>query len=42
MLAGLSDGQTILCVAGDFNSHIGMFQSVGEESIEEEDLDEEQ
>ena len=23
-LAGLSDGQTMLCVAGDFNAHIGV------------------
>ena len=25
-LAGLSDGQTMLCVAGDFNAHIGVIE----------------
>ena len=25
-LAGLSDGQTMLCVAGDFNAHIGVVE----------------
>ena len=32
-LAGLSDGQTMLCVAGDFNAHIGVVEPVDEESI---------
>ena len=32
-LAGLSDGQTMLCVAGDFNAHIGVVESRDEESI---------
>ena len=32
-LAGLSDGQTMLCVAGDFNAHIGLIEPVDEESI---------
>ena len=32
-LAGLSDGQTMLCVAGDFNAHIGVVESGDEESI---------
>ena len=25
-LAGLSDGQTMVCVAGDFNAHIGVVE----------------
>ena len=33
-LAGLSDGQTMLCVAGDFSAHIGMFEPGDEESNE--------
>ena len=33
-LAVLSDGQTMLCVAGDFNAHIGVIEPVDEESIE--------
>ena len=32
-LAGLSDGQTMLCVAGDFNAHIGVVEPGDEESI---------
>ena len=32
-LAGLSDGQTLLCVAGDFNAHIGVVEPGDEESI---------
>ena len=32
-LAGLSDGQTVLCVAGDFNAHIGVVEPGDEESI---------
>ena len=32
-LAGLSDGQTILCVAGDCNAHIGVVEPEDEESI---------
>ena len=32
-LAGLSDGQTMLCVAGDFNAHIGAVEPGDEESI---------
>ena len=32
-LAGLNDGKTMLCVAGDFNAHIGMFEPVDEESM---------
>ena len=31
-LAGLSDGQTMLCVAGDFNAHIGVVEPGDEES----------
>ena len=31
--AGLSDGQTILCVAGDFSAHIGVVEPGDEESI---------
>ena len=31
-LAGLSDGQTMLCVAGDFNAHIGVVGPGDEES----------
>ena len=31
--AGLSDGQTMLCVAGDFNAHIGVVEPGNEESI---------
>ena len=30
-LAGLSDGQTMLCVAGDFNAHIGVVEPGDEE-----------
>ena len=33
MLAGLSDGQTMMCVAGDFNADIGFVEPVDEESI---------
>ena len=29
----MSDGQTMLCVAGDFNAHIGVVEAVDEESI---------
>ena len=32
-MAGLSDGQTMLCVAGDFNVQIGVFEPGDEESI---------
>ena len=32
-LAGLSDGQTMLCVAGDFNAHIEVVEPGDEESI---------
>ena len=32
-LAGLSDGQTMLCVAGDFNAHIGVLGPGDEEII---------
>ena len=32
-LAGLSDGQTMLCVAGDFNAHICVVEPGDEESI---------
>ena len=32
-LASLSDGQTMLCVAGDFNVQIGVFEPRDEESI---------
>ena len=32
-LAGLSDGQTMLCVAGDFNAHIGMVEPGDGESV---------
>ena len=32
-LAGVSDGRTMLCVAGDFNSHIGVFEPGDEKSI---------
>ena len=32
-LAGLSDGQTMLCVAGDFNAHISVVEPGDEESI---------
>ena len=31
-LAGLSDGQTMLCVAGDFNAHIRVVEPGDEES----------
>ena len=31
--AGLSDGQTMLCVAGDFNAHIGVVEPGDVESI---------
>ena len=31
--AGLIDGQTMLCVAGDFNVHIGVVEPEDEESI---------
>ena len=29
----MSDGQTMLCVAGDFNAHIGVVEAGDEESI---------
>ena len=32
-LAGLSDGQTMLCFVGDFNAHIGVVEPGDEESI---------
>ena len=32
-LAGLSDGQTMLCVAAVFNAHIGVVEPGDEESI---------
>ncbi len=32
-LTSLSDGQTMLCVAGDFNAHIGVVEPGDEESI---------
>ena len=32
-LAGLSDGQTMLCIAGDFNAHISVVEPGDEESI---------
>ena len=32
-LAGLSDGQTMMCVAGDFNAHIDVVEPGDEESI---------
>ena len=32
-LAGLNDGQTMLCVAGDFNAHIGVVEPGDDESI---------
>ena len=32
-LSGLSDGQSMLCVAGDFNPHIGVVEPGEEESI---------
>ena len=32
-LVGLSDGQTMMCVAGDFNAHIGVVEPGNEESI---------
>ena len=32
-LFGLSDGQTMLCFAGDFNAHIGVVEPEDEESI---------
>ena len=32
-VAGLSDGQTMLCVAGDINAHIGVVEPGDEESI---------
>ena len=32
-MAGLGDGQTMLCVAGDFNAHIGVVEPVDEASI---------
>ena len=28
-LANLNDGQTVMCVAGDFNSHIGVVETGG-------------
>ena len=31
-MAGLGDGQTMLCVAGDFSAHIGMFEPGDEEA----------
>ena len=33
MLADLSDGQTMLCIAGDFNAHIVVVEAEDEESI---------
>ena len=33
-LAGLGDGQTMLCVAGDFSAHIGVFEPGDDESNE--------
>ena len=33
MLAGMSDGQTMLCVAGDCNAHIGVVEPGEEDSI---------
>ena len=33
-LASLSDDQTLLCVAGDFNAHIGVVEPGDETSIE--------
>ena len=32
-LAGLSDGQTMMCVAGDFNAHIGVVEPEDEERM---------
>ena len=32
-LAGLSDGQTMLCIAGYFNAHIGVIEPGDQESI---------
>ena len=32
-LAGLSDCQTMMCVAGDFNANIGLVEPGDEESI---------
>ena len=32
-LASLSDGQTMLCIAGDFNAHIGVVEPGDEENI---------
>ena len=32
-LAGMSDGHTMRCVAGDFNAHIGVVEQGNEESI---------
>ena len=32
-LAGLSEGQTMLCVSGDVNAHIGVVEPGDEESI---------
>ena len=32
-MAGLSDGQTMLCVASDFNAHMGVVEPGHEESI---------
>ena len=29
----MSDGQTMLCVAGDFNAHIGVVEPGDEDSI---------
>ena len=39
-LAGLSDGQTMLCVAGYFNAHIGVVEQGTKKALE--DLDGEQ
>ena len=42
-LAGLSDGQTMLCVAGDYHAHIGVVELGDETSIDPyDDLDGEQ
>ena len=32
-MAGLSDRQTMLCVAGDYNAHIGVIEPWDEASI---------
>ena len=35
MLAGLSDGQTMLWVAGDFNAHIGVVEPGAKKALED-------